>query len=1570
MKKFSSLKQRKRQTSGTNLVHVRHVQHRDLSSGAVARTTQKRFRSSESMAQSSNSAEEEEEETLGTSILSNETLASERLRSQESGTDMSRRAKGSTLKSSHGPSDSSLTLSLPKEIRTSWLDNERSLDIDALGQAQQLLSKPPAENRTTAKSIFSTNKSVILDPHRCSISGRPSDAPEQAMAGYFMARPPDYPPEVFTETSEYDDVHQYQSVDGSFNSHSDREFRSVSSKFTAPGTQASDVELDGGPATRIDSDVSVGTKPFAVLSQLDVAAVTEKPSVIGGTASSWKPAAAVSGRAADAVPGSSSMESNKYWSADFLPSNFGPSGVTERGSSKSDLTATVTNSYSNLDRPFAAASAVNFFDGQQIVRAPSSLDSAASSATLDQNKGACLQNIPGKMADLYQAFAASGRELENVTSTSSTSFPVLTEVTVIQSRTYVCSEEISRTISRELCPGVGQAQAAPSVAAAVENVPSLPCTVRSHGQVSNPSLAVQEDKTNATGQFSPVRPLEWKQEPLGPPEIEFLTQDTSAQRHVKNPAVGSTQVGTKPPGVRDVKQLDKAAESGTRGKVSKSKIEALTHAPEPLDSSAASGVDLVQRSQKQLPSSKSKEDTPAASVRKKGERHRKRHTPTASGGVTPKSLVEARTEHIVNRRSPGGAYSSRAAVPTQHVTGPPEWRPIASVTQPGLAPIEEKLERSTTSFSITEATAPTHKEPLPSPSTTPYSTLAAETRPAICHDTTGDRAPTSLESEPSQTELGTSNALDEGRLIERTPSVVMNFNSATSLVPGMFDDGIEHLTRDETTGADFEFGITNNLGKKPSTGSLKTIATISICHTAGELEQPNTNLEKLECPSFAAPLKSRGSRESVTSIKVTVSSSANISPNFVKRPSAESLKSLPGIPTHENAELLQKPSTATEKSESREELVSSLPCADVSSATVSVADSLDHLRQLELLDQASQEDEHEALEMQVILSPENEVVLLPDARDLGVAELMVYSGPPTPISPGTFTDETISSFRWDRGVPQQGIVNDQAEQEAEREKSRYPDRTAAAAQGHPGDERIKPSPSSPAATRVKEPGFLCEEPLRRPVVSSSWAETSIQEEERRRSSSSAGTPRAPLTVPAALAEEHSTHLSHEQRRRSSAPSSSRGSTAGSGIPPEEGAFAPGAISRRCTNTGEPTFRERQRVPGRLGSSTPDRCGVPGGKKFDFDHHGDASLKSEEAMTAATTALVDRRSIGAEGTLLEETDQRPCSDVSERSTSEPRIVVSDSRGFQPVTSEAVFSPLTGNIAGGSEQPELTHRGEDIRPAVQMLAAEEPGSACEADRTTNLYQGGSALRQACEARERSIDFEQSCGEKSSALDDHTFTTFVPLSSAEVVERFSPELRRPPSESLDDFTERTNLFYATLFASAGRPLEEDLAVNQTSPLLEPPFSDNADLPAEQTVTRAWTRDLVEWYEDEDDGVDGSTISLDESQQHVEEVRLLAEAASRRRLLPPLVNMFPFVEEQARLYRSPTVMPPPLHLLTTASVLSTDAKPKKKASRRAARTEAIDDMARVVALSFAFVAFVAAASILLTRPTEHARP
>lgn len=1547
MKKFSSLKQRKRQTSSTNLVHSRHVQHRNPSSGTLARTTHKRFRSSESTAQTSNSIEEEEEETLGTSILSNETLASERLKSQDSGTNV--RAKESTLKSE--PSESSLTLSLPKEIRTSWLDNERSLDVDALGQAQQLLSKPPAENRTTAKSIFSTNKSVILDPHRSSISGRHPDAPEQAMAGYHMARPPDYPPEVFTDTSECDDVHQYQSVDGSFNSHSDREFRSVSSKFTAPGTQASDVELAGGPVTRIDSDVSVGTKPFAVLSQLDVGAVTDRSSVTGGTTSGWKPSAPVSGRAADANPASSSVELNRYWSADFLPSNFGPSGVTERGCSESELAARTTNSYNKSDRPFAVASEVNLSDGLQIAGTLSSIDSVASSTTSDQNTVASLQNIPGKMADLYQAFAASGREVENVTPTSSASFPVFTEVTVIKSRTYVYSEETSQTVSREMWPRVRQehAAAASSASATTENAPG--------------------EQTFATGKSSAASPLEWKQEALRRPEIEFLTRDSPAQRLVKHQAVSSTHVGTNSQGMRDGKYLEKVAESGTQGELSRSKSEATTLPHEPLDSSTASGVDLTEMSQKQLPSSKGREYSLATSpVCKKGERLRKLRTPTASGGVSPKPLVEARTEHAVVSRLPSvGSYSPKAVVPAQHLMVPAEWRPIGSVVQPGLAPIEEKLERSTTSFSITDVTAPTNKDLPPSN----YDTRAAEALPAICHDTSVDSALVSLETDRSLTEVATSNAMEERRLLPRAPSLVENLNSDTSLIP------YEQQSRDETTEADVSVPlcITNDFWKTPSTGSLKTV-TESVCRTTDELGKPTPALENSDFSLLAPPLKAVGSgAQSISSVTVNASSSANIPSNFVERRSTESLKSLPGISGHENAELLRKPSTASEKSEGREELAFSVPYADGSSATVSVGDSLEHLGQLGLLDHPFQKGQPEYLDspkernIQDIVSPVNETELgtrayeFPGAsRELVEPELMVYSASPS-ASPGIFADDTFYSYRWDYGVQQQGIDNDQAEQVAE-------SKTAAAAQGHPVDERLRPTPNSTVAQGVREAGFLYEEPLRRPVVSTSWAETSMQEEERRRSSSGAGTRRAPLTVPAALAEEH---LSHEQRRRSSAPFPVRGSRASSGIPSEEGAFSSSAFARRVTNTAEPASRNRQRAPGRSGSLTPE---TSGGKRTALDHHGDASRKSKEAMPAATTTLADRRSIAAEGTFLEEPDLRPFSEASERSTSEAHIPVSDSRSFLLATSDALSPRRNGSTPGVSGEPELTHRKEDIRPAgfpdevVTMLLAENLSPPCEEDRVTGVYEGCTPLPEGWGAHEDSIDFEESCGEKSTALDDRNSTTFTHLSSGEVAKRFGPGVRRASGESLDERTQSTGL-YTTLVHSAGHP-PHGCAVNQTSPLLEPPFEANEELPAAQSVTQASTRDLIGWYEDEDDGDDGSTFSVEESQQPVEEIRLLAEAASRRRLLPPLVNMFPCVEERARLYRPPTMLPPPLHLLSAASLFSTDAKPTKEASRNSAlsRREAIDEMASVVALSFAFVAFVAAAGILLTGPTEHARP
>lgn len=235
MKKLSRQQQHRKQLPRcTNLVHIKQVERTDAASGSLIRTYQKHDRSSESLLRSSESVEEP-----ASSNLSNECMAAASSRVPDDKKAIRASFSSDAQKEAvQMQSESSLTLSLPRDITTSWLEREREFfkesdsDVKTISLHRPSLAEPGS--RTTAKSIFSTNKSLVLENTRNSIQVTP-DAP----ASDVLSRPPEFPADVTPETSDFDDIHQFESLDASCHSLSDKEFKSVPSKVG--GTRDADL---------------------------------------------------------------------------------------------------------------------------------------------------------------------------------------------------------------------------------------------------------------------------------------------------------------------------------------------------------------------------------------------------------------------------------------------------------------------------------------------------------------------------------------------------------------------------------------------------------------------------------------------------------------------------------------------------------------------------------------------------------------------------------------------------------------------------------------------------------------------------------------------------------------------------------------------------------------------------------------------------------------------------------------------------------------------------------------------------------------------------------------------------------------------------------------------------------------------------------------------------------------------------------------------------------------------------------------------------------------------------------
>lgn len=789
MKKLASTsRQRKKQATTTNVVHVKQVESRTNNGGVVRRTVQNRTRSCESAVQSSDSVQEEEE----TMVTSN--MSTEMLKSRESTTDT-----GAPKRSSREPSESSLTLSLPKEIRTSWLEHDRSSKSEtdaataapaaapAASTASAALVKPPPlntvqtqrthtqETRSTAKSIFSTNKSVILETQRNSISALPAGhAP-------LPCRPPDYPPEVSTETSEYSDVHQYQSLDESFNSHSDKEFRSLSSKAAAP--LGSDVSLVGLPAAavgaRAGSESSIGTKPFVVSSRVDVDSAESRDAVVGphrageeAFRNGWFSQAqqqllqpnvtasldttALQAGAAD-IPSATSLESHKFWSADVLPViSSCTSAATGLESDESGAAAREDGQNRLRGVTSADSGALYSHDARPLLKS-SSFKSAVSTAVSDHDAAASLQNIPGKMADLFKAFATPALESCEATSASSTTFPLSKEHV---STATVKGAHQERALGVSTSAVLGSTGATAAASSLTGGLPARRFSLRES------SDAASKDKSAMNKMSNAFAPHEQQQAATGLTESGVIAPGPPKQH-----AASHTQAGAVPYGLPAAKRLKKGTESDTTTASFKSKSQteplpdmtavagsaravpssieqphkSFTGVPvskptigeqrresaieshsrggtssltaehgkrgkhetgSPATTSGRSSPKVGPREHRKHPSA-GKVPSGAGTPRGEARKKHSSHSPTTSGAATPKLSAEGRGEHAPTRRTASGTTSPKVAAGIQQqVPGILDWKGGVMPVQPSLAPIDERFERSTTSFSISEAAAP------------------------------------------------------------------------------------------------------------------------------------------------------------------------------------------------------------------------------------------------------------------------------------------------------------------------------------------------------------------------------------------------------------------------------------------------------------------------------------------------------------------------------------------------------------------------------------------------------------------------------------------------------------------------------------------------------------------------------------------------------------------------------------------------------------------------------------------------------------------------------------------------
>lgn len=1623
MKKLStSTRQRKKQATTTNMVHVRQVESRSSGSGTIRRTTHNRARSSESMLQSSNSIVEEEE-SVATSVFSNEMFDAGKVRSQESTTDADTVHKGSTFRSSHEPSESSLTLSLPKEIRTSWLENDPSSrsETDATAAQRPLsvqLQRPHTpENRTTAKSIFSTNKSVIMETQRNNISGRQPDASAStaaAMPGYTSSRPPVYPPEVTSDTSEFSDVYQYQSLEASFNSHSDKEFRSASSRVPAPGqgTHGSYSALGVVPPGREESESITKEKPHEDSSYLDVRAKESRGGLDGALRNS---------RLQAAVPANASTSLD--------------TGMT--GWNAADgTTSLLDGAYSRDAVTEATRSAMDVPSGASMdSRKDWSNDTLAavpiSPTVSDRDAAASLQNIPGKMADLFTAFAAPAKEVEEATSASSATLHTPKESTGKKGKPYGSSQDVGRSSanSKDLLPGKEanweqvsgvSSMLGTDVTAAPPHLdghtsqkrPPGPGEAASHAPLPARKFSLQDDwdiDHRCQAAFGQIPETAWcnpdssihpggitsseQQRPTTKAGPGVLVPMPSAQQHQKHHSASHSQVDETFYGVQTVRRVTETvtethsrrsqshnqsciseipADSGnlcaTASSVEQPREPSLTSTvhdgavslkgahdkrakPEAAISALpgqrspksvvgerhkrsstrrmpSGGAPTKEQQLREHPSTAQSAATGAA-VPEGEQRHKhSSHSPTTPGAASLKVSTDNRKEHAAGRRSPAGTSPSKVAtgVQIQKTASVIDWRGAASTVQPGLAPIDERLERSTTSFSISEAPAPKPKAHEPGAANTDVETALA---------------PVATSSAPG--------------------AATKVYESVYPLAQGPFVDpaAIAHL----------------------DTATHKTLgdqATETTKLSESRAVSPNVMVEQQLQQSVTRsysliPLTEKGPDENhQTGFSATISSEVNIIKEHGKTTTEHDVPASVLEPGEKTVAVAESTITALVPIDEDQ---SQLPKESYTANVIKEKQESD-----------GKTDGLEMLSHQQI----PETAEKPQASEmLGEAQRsddLKLSGQPhkseTPDGVNAVHEEpsftTVDHALSFTNSCDQPFLTSAADITTEKSRAAgtVPEKTVDALQETFGEERLRPSASSPVSKEGREPGFLFEEPLKRPIVSSSWTETSTQDEERRRSSG-VGAPRAAHTVPAATGEEHAGHLGFSRgeaeahHRRTSAPNTGFAGMPGTSALPEEGAAA-----ERSTVLGAPASKDRQRGSQELSQFlTPDNGSTQTIKRADLDHHGDMSRKSEAAAGGAAVTQ-DLGGAVAGGFLHKEPD-RLLAPGLEESVSDRPATMSDSRGFQPLLGENL--PSQARPTGASESPDAIRRAtnpEDVisgAPKVVLPEAEVPmaeGSAEDDDveEMAELYPllgpdelrpAVSAVHLASDPLEEFIDFEQSTGDMFSMREDESSSTFLPVSSGEV--RKESELLQGQNGKYRDSSE------SELCHCIAGPPDRVFAETALLSLSPPPCTALVELPSEQHITEAPPRELVEQrylsLDDEPFG-DDSSIPV-ESEQPAGNRGTMMGAARVFHVTPPLAGMFPPVQV--------TVMQQGLAQPLQISGDQHTPKPLKEGRIVPIPTEAadttegiLDTAAPVFALSFALFAFVAAAAIIFGRSDD----
>ncbi|XP_054918556.2 uncharacterized protein [Dermacentor andersoni] len=1740
MKKLASTsRQRKEQATTTNLVHVKQVESRNTRGGVFRRTVQNRTRSCESTVQSSDSVQEEEE-TMAASNLSSEVI-----KSRESTTDT-----GMPPRSSREPSDSSLTLSLPKEIRTSWLENERSSksEMDAAASAAlarlspspgvvQLQRTHTSETRSTAKSIFSTNKSVVMETQRNSISTLPAGhAPPSC-------RPPDYPPEVSTETSEYSDVHQYQSVDGSFNSHSDKEFRSLSSKAGAP--QGSDMSLVGMPATgagaRLGSESSVGTKPFVVSSRVDVDSAESRDTVAGlprtGEEDAFRngwfsqvqqgfvmPSASASldttasrGGAID-LPSATSLESNKYWSADVLPAvSSCTSAATGLESDESGAIARDDYQRRLSGVPSADTGPLHGHDGGPVLRS-SSFKSAVSSAASERDAASSLQNIPGKMADLFKAFATPAIEGYEATTTSSTTFPMPKELTCTRTRTieskpeqFRSSRDISTTTRKEAHQEhpVGLSTSAvlgsTGVTAAASALPGgIP---ERRFSLQERSDAASKDKPAVSGTPSAIASHEQQRTATGSAESGVTAPKPSIQRPPKQRAASHTQVGTKPHGLPSARHLKKGTESRTTtpSLKSKSQTEALPGIAASAGSAIAAASSVEQppkffigalvpsdisskdeqlreltatshspggaspltgehdkRTKTGSPATASGRASPKVGkgehrkipsagkvsegvVSPKGEQRKKHstHSPITSGAASPKVSAEGRAEHPPIRRTASGTSSPKvpAGIQQQMPPGVLDWRGMATSVQPSLAPIDERLERSTTSFSISEVAAP--KPPAHTlPSTVDRhgsatwaitATTGAKAEVAAAAAITEETPPTKV-----QTHYLSDDAAAPG--VGQTPTFPDSIRIEAAKIEGSADRSTahlasikEHLTSlaaDTNLAAEVPTTLIRQPTEKPPDGEStelepgvvaehKITQTVMRSFTVIPLTEKGPDKEKETGVSLTATsdalitqkLGEIGAESSEIDVAVLSEDHREKPPQTTGEPkgagfvgAARQLVEQPYEVTAQEDSFLVVGSELTQPKRSKELQKTQKTGLREISRSLEQVKKPPPLVQLERPKKGGSELDHEDLQKIEVLGKPQDWLDHTQTTEPKVASgefvEALFAAPVDAFTEGSRTsiEQTIDSSR-------RGVTDDQSKR-AER-LGPVPDKTVTALKDLFGEERVRPSVSTPVSIEGREPGFLFEESLRRPTASSSWAEASTQDEERRRSSS-VGSPRAALTVSAApsddlhLAIDRGDKVQAEQRRRTSTPSTARPSTITTGTRPDETSLTSASDGREFAGS---TSKELQRGPKDRSDPSPTygstaaSCRTP-----ELDYHGDVSRKSQEVTGEAGVTHEDHTSALPAGVFVDKHDQRVAGPAPEDTASEHAVTVSDSRGFQPSLVEGLFQQLrqgatgrrkSAEVAAGKKAEERSAFVETVvtKPRAELdiegTASGIPDDIDEdAEKTRDLYPFFAPeedLQMAVSAMNlpsEPIDFEASFGGRSTLRDDQSSTTFLPVSSGEVRQGHglgqrggaaaSESLREGSAEyDREDGAARVALSDSDI----GQPPIVEIVFTGSPPQVRGiPCTALVEIPSEQRISVAPTRELLEqnfWESECGLSLGGTFISLEDSEPPSRS-SVMQAAARIFRAASPLLGMFPVQEESPlNVPVLPRDYPPPAPPQTVAEQWK---EPEEKASKErkikavpqrivSTMRSTLDSVAPVIALSFALFAFVTAAALLLSR-------